>query len=201
MTKLPDVDWSKLPAPADDGGADHLRGLALPSIPLPSTQGPHIDLSTLAGVAVVYVYPMTGRPGVALPENWDMIPGARGCTPQACAFRDHFAELRAVGVDHVLGLSAQSTDDQTEAASRLHLPFPLVSDAQLAFADALSPADLHGRRPQAAAPSHDDHCRRPHRARVLSRIPPRPERARRDRMACRPRAESPPQLTQNRRHP
>jgi len=137
MTKLPDVDWSKLPAPADDGGADHLRGLALPSIPLPSTQGPHIDLSTLAGVAVVYVYPMTGRPGVALPENWDMIPGARGCTPQACAFRDHFAELRTAGVDHVLGLLAQSADDQTAAASRLHLPFPLVSDAQLAFADAL----------------------------------------------------------------
>ena len=79
---------------------------------------------------MVYAYPMTGRPGVALPEGWDMIPGARGCTPQACAFRDHFAELKRRGVDHVFGLSTQETADQREAAARLHLPFPLLSDAR-----------------------------------------------------------------------
>jgi peroxiredoxin len=137
MTNLSNFDWSKLPAPVDDGAADHLRGLMLPSVPLPTTDGGAIDLAVLGGVAVVYVYPMTGQPGVALPEGWDIIPGARGCTPQACAFRDHFAELHALGVDHVLGLSAQCTQDQREAASRLHLPFPLVSDTQFALADAL----------------------------------------------------------------
>ena len=137
MTNLSDVDWSRLPAPVDDGAADHLSGLMLPSVPLPTTDGRVIDLAALGGVAVVYVYPMTGQPGVALPEGWDMIPGARGCTPQACAFRDHFAELRALGVDHVLGLSAQTTRDQREAASRLHLPFPLVSDARFELADNL----------------------------------------------------------------
>jgi peroxiredoxin len=104
---------------------------------LATTQGVDIDLSALAGVAVVYAYPMTGRPDVALPDGWDMIPGARGCTPQACAFRDHFAELRTLGADHVLGLSAQSISDQQEAAARLHLPFPLVSDAHFVLADAI----------------------------------------------------------------
>jgi peroxiredoxin len=137
MTKLSDVDWSKLPAPAEDGAANHLRGMTLPSLPLTATDGRMIDLAALGDLAVVYAYPMTAQPGVALPAGWDMIPGARGCTPQACAFRDHFAELRAGGAQHVLGLSAQSTRDQREAASRLHLPFPLLSDAELALADAL----------------------------------------------------------------
>ncbi len=137
MTNPPDIDWAKLPAPADDGAADHLRGLKLPAIALPATAGAHVDLAALGGIAVVYAYPMTGRPDVALPDGWDMIPGARGCTPQACAFRDHFAELRALGATHVLGLSAQSTGDQREAAARLHLPFVLVSDAQFALADAI----------------------------------------------------------------
>jgi peroxiredoxin len=125
-----------------------LRGLKLPSIPLRSTQGPAIDLSKLGDVAIVYVYPMTGRPDVPLPEGWDMIPGARGCTPQSCAFRDHFAELRALGASHVVGLSAQGTSEQKEAAVRLHLPFPLVSDAQFALADALRlpTFDAGGRR-------------------------------------------------------
>ncbi len=137
MSSLFDIDWSKLPAPVDDRAADHLRGLKLPSIALPTTQGVDVDLSALAGIAVVYAYPMTGRPDVALPAGWDMIPGARGCTPQACAFRDHFSELRALGADHVLGLSAQSASDQQEAAARLHLPFALVSDAHFALADAI----------------------------------------------------------------
>jgi peroxiredoxin len=148
MTNLSDIDWAKLPSPADDGAADHLHGLRLPSLALPTTQGALVDLSMLGGTAVVYIYPMTGKPDVALPDGWDMTPGARGCTPQTCAFRDHFAELRALGVSHVLGLSAQSTEDQREAAARLHLPFPLVSDAEFALSDALRlpTFDAGGRR-------------------------------------------------------
>jgi peroxiredoxin len=148
MTKPSDIDWSKLPTPADDGAAVHLRGLRLPSVSLPTSEGKLIDLSALRGISVVYAYPMTGRPGVALPDGWDMIPGARGCTPQACAFRDHFAELRTRGADHVLGLSAQGTNEQKEAAARLHLPFPLVSDEHFTFAEALRlpTFDAAGRR-------------------------------------------------------
>lgn len=130
-------DWTHIPAPSDDGGAVHLPGLAVPAIPLTATSGQSIDLSTLSGFSVVYVYPKTGQPGVALPENWDMIPGARGCTPQSCAFRDHFAELKELGVDHLFGLSTQDTAWQQEAQSRLSLPFELLSDADLAFARAL----------------------------------------------------------------
>ena len=91
------VDWSRIPAPANDGATEHLAGIRLPAITLTATDGRSIDLSTLPGRTAVYTYPMTGRPGVALPEGWDMIPGARGCTPQSCAFRDHFAELLAAG--------------------------------------------------------------------------------------------------------
>ena len=109
MTNLLDVDWSKMPAPSDDGGADHLPGMALPPLPLPASDGRAIDLSQLHGRTVVYAYPMTGRPGVPLPDGWDRIPGARGCTPQACAFRDHFAQLKALGAEHLFGLSTQDT--------------------------------------------------------------------------------------------
>lgn len=86
---------------------------------------------------MLYVYPMTGRPGVALPQGWDEIPGARGCTPQSCAFRDHFEELRSEGADNVFGLSTQQTVEQHEAAIRLHLPFRLLSDSELKLANAL----------------------------------------------------------------
>ncbi len=134
---LEEVDWSRLPPPVDDGGADHLAGMALPALALPATDGRRVDLSALPGRTVVYIYPMTGRPDVPLPEGWDMIPGARGCTPQSCAFRDHFAELRRLGVANVFGLSVQEGDWQREAAERLHLPFALLSDAGLALADAL----------------------------------------------------------------
>lgn len=137
MVDLLAVDWSKIPAPIDDGAARHLRGLALPSLVLPATDGHAIDLAKIAGTTVVYAYPMTGRPDVALPEGWDMIPGARGCTPQSCAFRDHFAELKALGAEALFGLSTQSTAYQREAAERLHLPFALLSDENLAFAQAL----------------------------------------------------------------
>ena len=127
---------NNLPAPEDDGAADHLPGMRLPPISLASTSGEVVDLSALPGRTVVYCYPMTGRPDRSLPTGWDEIPGARGCTPQSCSFRDHHAELRALGAG-VFGLSTQDTDYQREAATRLHLPFALLSDSDLAFAGAL----------------------------------------------------------------
>jgi peroxiredoxin len=130
-------DWSALPVPTDDGAARHLAGLRLPSLALAATDGRVIDLSQLAGRSVVYAYPRTGRPGVDNPEGWDLIPGARGCTPQTCAFRDHFAELSRLGVAHVFGLSTQDTAYQTEAAQRLHLPFAILSDAELRLTRAI----------------------------------------------------------------
>lgn len=135
---LLDVDWSRLPAPEDDGGARHLPGVRLPDLALPATDGTSVNLGKLPGRTVVFAYPMTGRPGVALPGGWDLIPGARGCTPHACAFRDLHAELKAAGADHVFGLSTQSPDYQKEAAERLHLPFPLLSDARQELAGALT---------------------------------------------------------------
>jgi peroxiredoxin len=120
-----------LPVPQEDGAADHLVGSKLPDLPLPATDGSKVNLSRLRGRSVVYVYPRTGQPGKPLLEGWDAIPGARGCTPQSCAFRDHFAELQGLGVAQLFGLSTQSGEDQREAAERLHLPFPLISDADL----------------------------------------------------------------------
>jgi peroxiredoxin len=131
-------DWSHLPEPEDDGAARHLPGKRMAPVPLPATNGETVDLSALPGRLVVYAYPRTGEPGVDAPDGWDTIPGARGCTPQSCAFRDHFAELKALGVDHLFGLSTQETGYQREAAERLHLPFPLLSDARLALAGAMS---------------------------------------------------------------
>lgn len=125
-----------LPVPEDDGAADHLPGMRLPSVPLASTSGEIVDLSALPGRTVVYCYPMTGRPDRSLPAGWDEIPGARGCTPQTCSFRDHHAELRSLGVS-VFGSSTQDTEYQREAATRLHLPFALLSDSDLALAGAL----------------------------------------------------------------
>ncbi len=126
-----------IPAPEDDGAARHLPGLRVPPIGLAATHGKRVDLSKLSGRTVVYAYPMTGRPGVALPEGWDEIPGARGCTPQSCAFRDHFTELKAAGASAVFGLSAQDSAYQREARDRLHLPFELLSDASLELAKAM----------------------------------------------------------------
>jgi len=127
-----------LPVPQDDGACDHLAGMTLPPIGLPSTRGRVVDLSRLAGTTVVYVYPRTGRPDQEVPTGWNEIPGARGCTPQSCAFRDHYAELQRVGAANVLGLSTQDTAYQREAAERLHLPFELLSDTGLRLAGALN---------------------------------------------------------------
>ncbi len=132
------VDWSKIPAPVDDGGADHLTGAQVPDIALTATNGMQVRLARLPGRSVVFAYPRTGEPGkIALVDDWDMIPGARGCTPQACAFRDLFADLNAAGVAHVFGLSTQDSAYQHEAATRLHLPFAVLSDERLELARGL----------------------------------------------------------------
>ncbi len=138
---LTEVDWSLIPSPSDDGKADHLVGVMLPDVTLPATQGPAVPLGQLKGITVIYIYPMTGRPDRALPDGWNDIPGARGCTPQSCAFRDHAADLRALGVAHIFGVSTQDTAYQSEAAARLHLPFSLLSDAAFDLGKAL---DLPG---------------------------------------------------------
>jgi len=130
-------DWSAIPKPIDDGAASHLAGMQMPLCPLPATDGATVDLSTLKGRIVVYAYPRTGIPGVENPVGWDLIPGARGCTPQSCSFRDHFAELKALGVNHLFGLSSQDTSYQREVAERLHLPFPILSDEHLSLTSAL----------------------------------------------------------------
>ena len=130
-------DWSTVPAPHNDGATKHLPGAKLPSVSLATTDGSTIDLYTLRGRTVVYAYPRTGRPGIANPDGWDMIPGARGCTPQACSFRDHFSELKGLGIDHLFGLSTQDTAYQKEAAKRLHLPFAILSDEHLKLTQAL----------------------------------------------------------------
>jgi peroxiredoxin len=135
---LLEVDWSKIPAPSDDGAANHLTGMRIPSLSLLGTDDTSVDLSMLLGRTVVFAYPRTGEPGkISLVDDWDMIPGARGCTPQTCSFRDLFAELKAAGAKHVFGLSTQDNVYQTEMASRLHLPFPVLSDEKLALSRAL----------------------------------------------------------------
>ena len=135
-TRLPD----DLPAPADDGAADHLPGSQVPSLALPSTRGDQIRMDLVPEpfeCLVVYAYPRTGRPDAALPPGWDEIPGARGCTPEACGFRDHADDLADAGAG-VVGLSTQSTAYQQEAAERLGLPFPLLSDSDLRLTRALN---------------------------------------------------------------
>lgn len=126
-----------LPVPLDDGACDHLPGTRLPDLALASTSGGEMSLAGLPGPrTVLYAYPRTARADRPAPDGWDLIPGARGCTPQACDFRDHHADLRAAGAE-VFGLSTQDTGYQREAVERLHLPFPLLSDARLELAGAL----------------------------------------------------------------
>jgi peroxiredoxin len=139
QSNLLEVDWSKIPAPTDDGAAKHLVGMTIPPIDLAATDDTSVMLSALPGRTVVFGYPRTGEPGkIGLTDDWDMIPGARGCTPQTCAFRDLFADLKAAGADHVFGLSTQDNAYQTEMASRLHLPFPVLSDEKLSLTRALN---------------------------------------------------------------
>lgn len=126
-----------LPEPTDDGATDQLPGTDVPSIGLPATNGGFVDLSTLPGRVIVYVYPKTGRPDQDVtPDGWEDIPGARGCTPESCGFRDHYHDLLE-HVTAVFGLSLQTTDYQREARDRLELPFELLSDADLAFTNRL----------------------------------------------------------------
>jgi peroxiredoxin len=129
-----------LPVPVDDGACDHLAGMPWPAIALPSTRGGRVAVNDFdTEWQVLYFYPRTGQPDRDPPgglKEWDAIPGSRGCTPQSCAYRDHDAELRSLGA-RVLGVSTQDTAYQQEAAERLHLPFPLLSDARLELARAL----------------------------------------------------------------
>ena len=136
MTNLNQLP-NDLPTPEDDGGADHLRGMSLPKIALKATNGEDVDLSAMNGRVVVYCYPMTGRPDKDLPEGWNQIPGARGCTPQSCSYRDHYQELQSLGAK-VFGLSVQTSEYQQEMVDRLHLPFLVLSDASFEFQKALN---------------------------------------------------------------
>jgi len=137
MPHNPNILPADLPVPHDDGEAGHLAGMTLPSLRLVATDGAVVDLSALNGRTVVYLYPRTGVHGQPVPEGWDAIPGARGCTPQSCAFRDHFNELKILGVAQLFGLSTQGTDYQREAMARLHLPFAILSDHGLALTRAM----------------------------------------------------------------
>jgi peroxiredoxin len=139
MTQQPNFNElpKNLPVPTDDGGARHLRGMAMPDLELPSTANRRVNLSKIpASRIVVYAYPMTGRPGTALPAGWDDIPGARGCTPETCGFRDHHKDLAKLGAD-VFGVSTQSTGYQQEMVRRLEVPFEVLSDEHVAFTRAL----------------------------------------------------------------
>ena len=125
-----------LPAPVDDGACDHLTGMGVPALTLDSSHGP-VDLAQLgAGLAVLYVYPRTGHPDRDVPAGWDAIPGARGCTPQSCGFRDHSAELAAHGAT-AAGLSVQTLEEQIELAERIHTPFPVIADPERRLGSAL----------------------------------------------------------------
>ncbi|HVB44093.1 MAG TPA: peroxiredoxin [Streptosporangiaceae bacterium] len=131
LTALPD----NLPVPEDDGAAAHLPGASVPNLTLPATAGSPVRLDTSDGErTVIYVYPLMGRPGKDLPAGWDSIPGARGCTPEACGFRDHYEDLLAAGASRVFGLSSQDTADQRDSVERLRLPYQLLSDPDLTLA-------------------------------------------------------------------
>lgn len=137
MIKQLNVLPEGLPVPIDDGMAAHLEGMRLPQLSLVSTSGTSIDISAIQNKLVIYVYPLTGRPEIALPEGWDEIPGARGCTPQACDFSSHYSELQHLNA-MVYGLSSQTTDYQLELKNRLHLPFDLLSDSAFQLKDTLN---------------------------------------------------------------
>lgn len=127
-----------LPVPQDDGACKHLLGTRIPELELASTAGHPVNLAQIHGRTILFCYPRTGRPDQPISNAWDAIPGARGCTPQSCAFRDHYRELMGASASHLFGLSTQDTDYQREAVKRLELPYPLLSDRELNFAHALN---------------------------------------------------------------
>ncbi len=169
---LPD----NLPVPQDDGATRHLVGRRLPDLTLAATNGSRVNLAAGKGRTVVYVYPRTGRPGVPAPDGWDAIPGARGCTPQSCGFRDHFADLKGQGVAALYGLSTQDIAYQREAVDRLHLPFAILSDAGLALTKALALPTFSVEGMTLLKRMAWVDRRRRHDPRLLSGVPARQER-------------------------
>lgn len=129
---------SDLPVPTDDGACDHLQGMKLPPLSLPCTSGTPVKISALQDLTIIFCYPRTGAPGETIPDSWNMIPGARGCTPQACSFRDASKQFLTTDVKRIFGLSTQDTAYQEEVKTRLHLPFELLSDEALTFLEALN---------------------------------------------------------------
>jgi peroxiredoxin len=147
LTEIDTAFPSDIPVPQDDGACCHLTGTKMPSVSLPDTSGKTVDLASLSGLTILFCYPRTGAPGETITDDWNSIPGARGCTPQACGFRNELAELQKLGVKHVFGVSTQDSPYQAEAKERLHLPYELLSDEKLTFAKALNlPAfEWHGK--------------------------------------------------------
>lgn len=131
------INWDTIPKPSDDGACDHLKHTTFPSISLPSTAGNTVSPSTLSGLTVIFCYPRTAAPGEDVPAEWNEIPGARGCTPQACSFRDASREFTELGVSHLFGLSTQETAYQQELKERVHLPYQLLSDEKRELIEAL----------------------------------------------------------------
>ena len=134
---LTNIDWSKIPAPKGEENLNHLNNYIIKLIKLKSTADALVDLSEIKGLTIIYIYPMTGQPDKPLPDNWDNIPGARGCTPQSCSFRDNFNALKKLNVNNIFGLSSQTSEYQKEMAKRLNLPYEVLSDEKLKFANQL----------------------------------------------------------------
>ena len=135
---LTNVDWSKIPAPKNEENLSHLNNYHIKRIKLRSTNNKLVNLSDLRGLTIIYIYPMTGQPDKSLPDNWDNIPGARGCTPQSCSFRDNFNELKKLNISNIFGLSTQTSEYQREMVQRLKLPYEVLSDEKLEFAKKLN---------------------------------------------------------------
>jgi len=134
---LTNVDWSKIPAPKGEENLSHLNNYTIKQVKLKSTDDKLVELSEIKGLTIIYIYPMTGQPDKPLPDNWDNIPGARGCTPQSCSFRDNFSQLKRLNVDNIFGLSTQNNQYQKEMVKRLSLPYQVLSDEKLEFANQL----------------------------------------------------------------
>jgi len=135
---LTNVDWSKIPEPKGDENLNHLNNYIIEPIKLKTTNDKLVELSEFKGLTIIYIYPMTGQPDKPLPDNWDNIPGARGCTPQSCSFRDNFHELKKLNISNIFGLSSQTSEYQKEMTQRLKLPYKVLSDEKLEFTKQLN---------------------------------------------------------------